>query len=206
MKKGTALPLIVVAIALLSGLVYLLIGIFPKKASQPLPSPIASPDKFGDWKTYTNKTYGFSLRYPRDWNIKEYGDYSADFYTIDTNSKEATPGAAIVRFLKSADKADVNEFQKINKLEDGSQYAEPLDVHSQVTKNQNLEIGNNAAIDYFTDRAFSALEGPRGEFIHTIAISKEDTILKFISHSLNREDQLRLIDPTFTKIISSIKF
>ncbi len=207
-KKGTALPLIVVVIALISGLVYLFVGILPghKKALQSSPSPITTPDPFQGWKTYTNKTYGFILRYPQEWNIKEYGDYSTDFYSIDPNEKEATPGAATVRFLKASEKVDVKEFDKLYKLDDGSQYAEPLDVRSLVTKNQNIQIGNYPAVDYFTDRAFSALEGPRGEFIHTLIVNKENTILKFISRSINREEQLRFNDPTFSQIISSIHF
>lgn len=207
MQKGTALPLIVVTIALIGGIAYFFTGIFPNSAkTSPLTSPTPTPDQYQGWKTYTNNTYGFSLRYPNDWQTKEYKDYSTDFYDIDPNAKEATPGAAIVRFIRSADKADINEFQKLYKLEEGSQYAEPLDVHSQVTKNQNLQIGNYPAVDYFTDRAFSALEGPRGEFIHIVSINKENVILKFISHSKNREDQLRFKDPTFSQIISSIKF
>lgn len=208
MKKGTALPLVIIVIALISGLVYLFVGILPshKKALVSSPSPASTPDPLEGWATYSNKTYGFSLRYPKDWNIKEYGDYSADFYSSDSKAKQATPGAALVRFLKAAEKIDIKEFDKLSKLEDGSQYAETLDVHSLVTKNQNLQIGNNPAVDYFTDRAFSALEGPHGEFTHTLIIKKDNTVLKFISRSVNREEQLRFNDPTFSQIISSIHF
>lgn len=208
MKKGTALPLVIVVIALISGIVYLFAGILPghKNALLSSPNPVTTPDPFEGMKTYINKTYGFSLRYPKDWNIKEYGDYSADFYDIDPSAKEATPGAARVRFIRAAEKIDIKEFDKLFKLEDGSQYAEALDVHSLVTKNQNFQIGNYPAVDYFTDRAFSALEGPRGEFTHTLIINKENTVLKFISKSPNREEQLRINDPTFSQITSSIRF
>ena len=38
-----------------------------------IPSPLLSPqptiDPTANWKTYTNTTYGFSLKYPHDWKI-----------------------------------------------------------------------------------------------------------------------------------------
>ena len=86
------------------------------------------------------------------------------------------------------------------------QFAEPLDVHSQVTKNKNLNIGKYPAIDYVIDRAFSALEGPRGEYSHVVVIDKDGAYLKFISHAETKEDQVRFNDPTFSEIVSSIKF
>lgn len=206
MRKGTALPLIlIISFILLGSFGYFYLR--PKYSAThvvPTPSPIADP--YPNWKTYTNKTYGFSLRYPPQWNIKTYDDYSADFYTVDPNSREATPGAAAVRFLRSSEKADLNEFAKIQKLEEGSQFAEPLDVRSQVTKIKNFEIFGLDAIDYVIDRAFSALEGPRGEFSHIVSVNKEGTILKFVSRSENKEQQTRFSDPTFSQLISSIKF
>ena len=208
MPKGTALPLIIIVSFILLGSFgyFYLRPKFSGKSLSPAPTTAPSPDPYPGWKTYTNKTYGFSLRYPPQWNIKTYDDYSADFYTVDPNSKEATHGAAAVRFLRSSEKADTNEFAKIQKLEEGSQFAEPLDVRSQVTKIKNFEIFGLAATDYVIDRAFSALEGPRGEFSHIVSVNYEGTILKFVSHSDNKEQQTRFSEKTFSQIISSIKF
>lgn len=207
MRKGTVLPLIIVLsfILLASFGYFYLRPKFSGNSIAPTPTP-SIPDSYPGWKTYINKTYSFSLRYPPQWNVKSYDDYSADFYTVDPNSEEATPGAAAVRFLRSSEKADINEFAKIQKLEEGSQFAEPLDVRSQVTKIKNFEIYGLPTIDYVIDRAFSALEGPRGEFSHIISINREGTILRFVSRSDNKEQQTRIYDQTFSQVISSIKF
>lgn len=34
-----------------------------------LPTPTPTPDETADWKTYTNSKYGFSFKYPQEWNI-----------------------------------------------------------------------------------------------------------------------------------------
>jgi len=44
-------------------------------------------DEYAGWKTYTNKTIGYSLKYPSDWTAKEVETYSE---TIDKNVKYIT--------------------------------------------------------------------------------------------------------------------
>jgi hypothetical protein len=41
---------------------------------QPTPTPevaTPTPDPTADWKTYTNTEYGYSIKYPKDWNTSE---------------------------------------------------------------------------------------------------------------------------------------
>lgn len=167
------------------------------------PTTELSPDPYGNWQTYQNKTYGFSLRYPQNWFVREYQQYAADI--LDTDPKEATPGALKARFLASDHEADLAEFEKIQKAKKGEQIREVLDAKSTITKVADLKVGNYPAIDFTRDRTFTALEGPRGEFSHIYKIRKDEVILTFQSNSETETVQKRS-DPIFTKIFSSIKF
>lgn len=167
------------------------------------PTTEPSPDPYGSWKIYQNKTYGFSLRYPEKWFVRQYQDYAADI--LDTDPKEATPGAVKARFLASDQEADLAEFEKLKKAKVGEAIREVLDAKSTITKVADLKIGNYPAIDFTRDRIFTALEGPRGEYSHIYKIRKEDSILTFQSNAETEAMQKRF-DPIITKIFSSIKF
>lgn len=39
--------------------------------TQPSPSPESTIDPTSNWKTYTNTKYGFSIKYPGNWSVKE---------------------------------------------------------------------------------------------------------------------------------------
>ena len=129
-------------------------------------SSSVSPDAYSGWKTYKNQAYGFAIRYPKEWFLKEYGDWAADFLASDPNIQEATPSAIKVRYSRSTDKADIAEFEKIYKARVGEDIYEPLDVKSIINKNKNSEVGGYMTVDYSINRNFTALEGPRGEHRH----------------------------------------
>jgi len=167
--------------------------------------PSATPDPFGNWKTYKNKTHGFSIRYPKEWFIKPYQDYAADFLATDPRNQEASPSAIKVRYLHLTEKVDLNEFEKIQKSEVEKDIYEPLDVKSVISKVRNLEMQGNPAIEFYINRQFSALEGPRGEFSHVYEIKKGDTIFKFLSYAQTKVDHQQL-DPIFQQMISSLNF
>lgn len=170
-----------------------------------LTSPAAepSPDPFGSWKTYQNKTYGFSLRYPEKWFIREYQQYALDI--LDTDPQEATSGAVKARFLASDHEADLAEFAKLTKIKAGESIREVLDTKSIITKTADLKVGNFPAVDFVRDRTFTALEGPKGEYSHIYKIRKDDIILTFQSNAQTETLQKRF-DPLIAKIFSSIKF
>ena len=160
-------------------------------------------DPYASLKSYQNSTYGFTIKYPKNWFIKKYQDYAVDFYSQDP--KEATPGAIKVRFSALSEKADINEFEKIEKLEANHEIREPLDVKSIITKIKNLEIAANPAVEFEINRNFSALEGPRTEYSHVYEIKKGEAILKFIS-SDETKDKQQGVDRIFERMMSSIKF
>lgn len=206
MRKGFIPPLILITVPILiiSGVAYLN---SVKKTQTQITSPntqaTPTPDPYRGWKTYKNNTYGFTIRYPREWHVLEYQDYAANFY--DTDPKEATPGAIKVRFLRSQEKADLAEFEKIYNAKNSQEIREYLDVKSIITKIRNLEIAGNSEVEYEINRNFSALEGPKTEYSHVYEIDKEGTILKFISSDQTKELQQQF-DPIFVQMIKSLKF
>jgi len=205
-SKGFALPLILIVLAsIFVGVIYFRFkNKGPNQTALVVSSPV-SPDAYSGWKTYRNKVYGFTIRYPKEWFIKEYGDWAADFLATDPNIQEASPSAIKVRYSRSTDKVDLTEFEKIYKSKVGAGIYEPLDVKSIINKNKNFEVGEYAAVDYFINRNFSALEGPRTQHRHIYEINKDGTILRFLS-TAGTEDEYRIFDLIFQKMISSLKF
>lgn len=203
-KKGFILPFVLIAAALaVSAFGYFKLNSKYQPQEAPLVSP--TPDPFGNWKAYVNNTYGFTLRYPEQWYIKVHANYAADFWAVDPNSKEATPGAIAIRFSSLEEVVDLRDFEKIYKLKDDETLRQNLDVKSIITKIRNFDVQGQRAIEYSIDRTFSAPEGPRGEYRHIYEIEKGDAVLSFLASRTTKSDH-RKLDPIFTKMFSSIKF
>lgn len=204
MRGSAPIPiLLILTIAVLGFFIIPKIITNQNKITSPSAILNSTPDPYPGWKTYKNSTLSFTIRYPRNWFVKEYQDYAAHFY--DTEPNEATPGAIKVKFLSSQEKVDIAEFEKIAKLNPGQEIREPLDVKSIITKTSNLKVGDYQGIEYDINRNFTAPQGPRTEYRHIYEIKKDETILEFISTDQTKEAQ-QIFDPIFQQIISSIKF
>lgn len=203
-KGGFAQPLILLIL-----LAILVLVILNSDSLQKWFSNVQSPKSdvenvLPEWKTYENKTYGFSVKYPSEWFIREYEDYAANFQTTDPKVKEATPGAILIKFSALKEKVDQNEFEKIYNLQAGKEILEPLDVKSVVTKIKNLEIGGSRGVEYTIDRHFSALEGPKTEYQHVFAILKDGVVLKLLSYAKTKDEQK--FNAIHQKMIDSLTF
>lgn len=51
--------------------------ISPTPTTSPIPTQSLTIDETENWKVYTNNQYGFSFKYPNDWQITQYGDPSS---------------------------------------------------------------------------------------------------------------------------------
>lgn len=176
--------------------------------SAKLPTPLSSQtiiDKYYGWKIYENKKYKFTIKYPTYWYVHEFSDLAANFQETDSKVREATPAAIKVRFSAQSDTFALKEFEKIAKAQEDEKIREPLDVVSIITKVRNFEIGASIAVEYTTDRTFTALEGPPKEYRHTYAIAKDEAILKFIA-SANTREELQIYEKLFQMMIESLKF
>ncbi|MEX2028384.1 MAG: PsbP-related protein [Candidatus Curtissbacteria bacterium] len=203
-KKGFAQPL-----ALLILLVVLGVIVFNRNSFQGWLSTLQSPKAdiervLPEWKSYENKTYNFSVKYPNEWFVRQFGDYAANFQVTDPERGEATAGAIQVKLSVLKEKVDQNEFEKIYNLGAGKEILEPLDVRSTITKIKNMEIDTKRGVEYVINRHFSALEGPKGQYTHVFAVAKDGVVLKFFSSADTKEEQK--FGSTLQKMIDSLKF
>lgn len=202
-KKGFGPIILIIAIAAV------MVGIFlwsknqREQRQEKVKEELITHDQYYNWKTYNNRSLGFSIRYPKEWYIREYGDYAANFTIVDP--QEATPGAIRARFIKLSEKIDLSTFERIYNLAPGATMYEPLDVVSIITKIRNFDVSKNRAVEYSIDRNFSALEGPKTEHSHAFEIEKGQNILQFTASATTKEEENSWND-TLQQMIASIKF
>ena len=202
-RRGFAAVLVIIVLALAFGAMVFTYIRSQKTKQEQVKQDLISRDPYYTWKTYDNRRLGFSVRYPKEWFVREYGDYAANFSVVDP--KEATPGAIKVRFNKLSEKIDLQTFDRIYDLKPDATMYEPLDVRSVITKARSFDIGGNKAVEYSVDRIFSALEGPKTEYSHAYEVAKGDNVLKFISSDQDKEGEQRT-DGIFQQMIASLKF
>lgn len=207
-RKGSIFPIVILGILLLifTGEIIILRPNFSQPSQNSQKTMTAAPDAYPGWKTYTNTKDNFTIRYPSEWYLREVGDFAADFLSTDPQKSEASPSAVKVRFLRSNEKADLSEFEKIYKLDNNQRILEPLDVRSYLTKNKNLETDGIRGVDFQIERTFSAPEGPPKEFTRVFEFNIDETILKFSTGSPFVEEQYKINELKLEKIISSISF
>ncbi|MBI4084546.1 MAG: hypothetical protein HY431_01430 [Candidatus Levybacteria bacterium] len=71
----------------------------------PTASPTATPDPTAGWNTYTNTTYGYSIKYPLDWTATDLGQLEPkvpSFVTLNPTSEKASPSAALSITISSS--------------------------------------------------------------------------------------------------------
>lgn len=131
-RTGSILPIVIVGFLLLifTGGIFIFRPDFSQHSKDSQKTITAAPDAYPGWKIYTNTKDNFTIRYPSDWYLREVGDFAADFLSTDPQKAEASPSAVKVRFLRSNEKADLSEFEKIYKLDNNQRILEPLDVRS----------------------------------------------------------------------------
>lgn len=207
-RSGSILPIVILGTILLifTGGILLFRPNFSQPSQNPQKSKSAVPDAYPGWKTYINTKDNFTIRYPSEWYLREVGDFAADFLSTDPQKVEASPSAVKVRFLRSREKADLKEFEKIYNLDNSQRTLETLDVRSYLTKNKNLEIDGIRGIDFQIERTFSAPEGPPKEFTRVFEFNIDQTVLKFSTGSSVVEEQYQINVLRLEKIISSIRF
>lgn len=91
---------------------------FDEKTANSELDAIISSFKFIDWKTYTNKDYGFTLFYPQDWELDDRSSYmngrqaSVNLHSPERSDFPGHPGLPIYLLLPIAANADTKELNE----------------------------------------------------------------------------------------------
>lgn len=71
--------------------------------STPTASPTATPDPTAGWKTYTNSTYGYSIKYPPTWTATDLGQLEPKVPSFVTlNPSGSSPSATLAITVSSS--------------------------------------------------------------------------------------------------------
>jgi len=147
----------------------------------PRPSASATPDVTSDWKTYTNKQYGFEIQTPNNWTVTE-ANNSLIFKSQKTIAAEVQN---VIDCSPSSTKQCNSDgvpadmiFQPVSSIKDAAS-------GSVKTKNIN-------GLQFFTFSTLGMVEVP------TYEINYKNKIYNFSSTNMNQND--------FEKILSTFKF
>jgi hypothetical protein len=137
-SKFKIILLIIFLLLIVGGGVYLLgtnkIILISKYFQKPTPtsvpkSPTPTPDPTANWKTYSNKEYGFEIKYPNTWSQKEFVSNPNQTFGIIFYEKEGLE--------KSVDIQIYNDDKGIENFAQGAK---------QITSVQKLSIGDYPAV------------------------------------------------------------
>ena len=159
-----------------------------------------------DWKTYTNSTYGFSFKYPKDWQLKENSGSNTDQAIVSVTSPETLkkiedqkkngqnfgPYAEDVSIYYYASVADEIE-NKANKL-GATTLDELVQKNKSIQKIGTLKLGGKDAIDVIW----------AGESTYYTVLSvNNDHLYKILFNNIQKKANLTSTEKT---ILSTFQF
>lgn len=128
-----------VILVLISGVFFLGKNLYAPQSAAPKPTviPTATAEVTANWKTYNDKDYTFTFKYPQDWNVNN-----------DKNGFVISGGNNIITFQSSPYPSI--DFDKLYNKPDGTVDKNPVFVR---TKIKNLEIDGYRATMFSNENA-----------------------------------------------------
>lgn len=142
-----------------------------------------------DWQTYTNSTYNFSFKYPKDWKVAD--DSKGDIALSDTKKSYTSEGSdmapIIIQYIADTSGADINKY-----LSNAAMKA--------ILKPETVKIGGQTAY---------VVQGSTPPTYHdTRIIFYNNNVISFSSNGtfLKDQDTTSSINTTFNKLLGTVKF
>lgn len=221
-EKGQALILIVVAILVLVAIAAGVYYFGKQNSSQPRNTPIVSEsqkpstpsstttkDEFSDWKTYTNKKYGYSVRYPADWLMTEGESTAVDIPKIHSFSLTKTDKTQNQVDLPGDFKDDAKYVISIRVSPNSSNYTAQEYILQNVSPEsqeefkkelQDIIVGGGKGVKLLQAAA------PASGLATTIYISHANKIYEFSYGAMAHQETHTKFMNIFDQILSTFKF
>lgn len=164
--------------------------------------PVAT-DETASWKTYTNSTYGFSVKYPADWTTKEAGGSNYDKSVVSLASPETTAAFQAANGQEGAYSDDISIYYYASVADEAENKANSLGattIDQLIQKNDAIKkigstaIGGVAATDVYW--------GGLGSY-YAILVTKNNHLFKIWFNNISDKGKLTTIEKT---ILSTFQF
>jgi len=117
MKKGFSTKIAILVGFVLVGVMGLILwqqyiskNIQPEVSSPSLQvTPTPSKDDIATWETYRNEKYGFEVKYPLGWAVRDFSDNSVSIAIVNRGSQEDTLG--YIQILAGTDSDSLNSLK-----------------------------------------------------------------------------------------------
>lgn len=194
MQKGFTLSLVLLVVLIITaigGIVYL--NKSPQKPTPSSPvdtsqSPQPTPDETANWKTYTNKKYGFSIKYPPSLMFISNGDFNVDFYDKNSGQTNASPKDIKMRISVNQ---NARNFDKIYAARENTIIEEEQHAKDAIfTKVRNINIDSNKAVEFTYDVSSD------GNYTKGVIINHREDLIEISSWD-QELDNFSQIPPTF---------
>jgi len=177
-----------------------------QKADSDSTSTTTTTDETADWQTYTNDEYGFSFKYPSDWNLAENEGNNFDQSVVSISSVETQSAIEDQKIDGSnygpySDDLSVYYYPTVS--EESENVANNLgatNINQLIEKNEMIELIGTTILGGMT--ATEVYWGGMGKY-YSILLEKDSHLYKIWFSNIDDKDELT---NTEKSILSTFEF